>query len=441
MVLTGAVFCLIGVVVTGPLGFPWLLAVFLTIDAVAFASAALLLRWGYFTAGRAAASLIILGQVGFLTVYVDETIVWFYVPVVLVGYNTWARREPFARAFFTTMAGVCWFALDWLAPPELLATHSIMDIEHRTCSHFVIGVMLFVLTYLHARVPDQENALRERELEDALEQARAAAKQAEDAHAAKQAFLANMSHEIRTPLNGVLGMADLLHRRLGEGELAEMADIIRRSGDNLLHIVNDVLDLSKLEAARINLESRPFPLATGARDVVALCGAAAEHKGVKLSLEVDDDVWIIGDETRLRQILLNLVGNAVKFTEEGEVDVSLSAPEEGGVHLVVRDTGIGISAEAQKTLFEPFVQGDRSVTRRFGGTGLGLAITRRLVDAFGGQLALDSEVDNGTTFRVSLPLPRTSTPAGTLDETRDDRSTTTTGAQRAPASTVAADIH
>jgi signal transduction histidine kinase len=437
MVVVGAVFCIVGIVVCLALGFPIALLAMLIADAAAFAGAALLLRRGHFTVGRLASITLILSQVAILTVFVDVLVAWFYVPVVMVCYNTFARTERLLRIFFTSLAAAAWVVLTWVIPAEVLRPLSVLDPAQQPALHLVLGLMLFVITFLHTRVPDEENAMRERQLQQALTAAHEAAERAEAANNAKQAFLANMSHEIRTPLNGVLGMADLLHRRLGEGELAEMADIIRRSGDTLLHIVNDVLDLSKLEAARINLESRPFALATGARDVVTLCRATAEKKGVALHLSVSDHVWVVGDETRLRQILLNLVGNAVKFTEEGQVDVLIDA-DDAGVRIVVRDTGVGIAPEALDSLFEPFVQGDRTVTRRFGGTGLGLAITRRLIDAFGGDLHLTSEVDKGTTFTVTLPLRPA--PPDADDATIDELPGTAAGTATAPAP-LPADVH
>ncbi len=243
---------------------------------------------------------------------------------------------------------------------------------------------------------------------------------AEAANASKSQFLANMSHEIRTPMNGVLGMAELL---LGT-ELTEtqrrFATTVHRSGETLLTIINDILDFSKIEAGRFELESLDFNLHQIIEDVLELFAERAHSKELELSCRIAPGVpeGVNGDPTRIRQILGNLVGNAVKFTGQGEivVDVSLdgnhksseqlagSAPLNFKIRFDVRDTGIGISQDVLPRLFQAFSQADGSTTRKFGGTGLGLAISKQLVELMGGQISVETQVGQGTTFTFTLPL-------------------------------------
>ncbi len=256
----------------------------------------------------------------------------------------------------------------------------------------------------HRRNLEKEVSARTRDLHAAKEHA-------EQATLAKTRFLANMSHEIRTPMIGVLGMAELLRSRPLRREDHQMVETIHRSGEALLAIINDILDVSKIESGRLELERQPFDLSRLGREVVELLGANARAKGVGLELAVSDDMPIVlGDAGRIRQILLNLVSNAVKFTEQGKVSVSLSVTRndpagECDVVIMVRDTGIGISAEARERIFEAFGQADSSTTRRYGGTGLGLAIVRELVRLMDGALDLESAPGQGSVFTICLRLP------------------------------------
>jgi signal transduction histidine kinase/CheY-like chemotaxis protein/HPt (histidine-containing phosphotransfer) domain-containing protein len=237
-----------------------------------------------------------------------------------------------------------------------------------------------------------------------------------EASRAKSQFLANMSHEIRTPMNGVIGMARLLEGTKLDLEQREYVDAITTSGTALLRIIDDILDVSKIEAGRLELESVDFDTRALVADVVRLFAPEAEAKGIRVTSAVEERVApaLRGDRLRLRQALVNLVGNAVKFTAGGEVAIRVSSAARGDdvetVRFEVRDSGIGIAADALSRIFEPFVQADQSTTRRFGGTGLGLVITRRIVELMGGQVGVESEVGRGSRFWFTVRLSRGTAP-------------------------------
>ncbi|MFT5110805.1 MAG: two-component system sensor histidine kinase TorS [Parasphingorhabdus sp.] len=254
-------------------------------------------------------------------------------------------------------------------------------------------------------------------LADSVSQHELAREKAERANRAKTTFLATMSHELRTPVSGMLGTTQLLEQGGSSDDQSEYIHALRTAGGSLLNIVNDILDLAKFESGEVRLEYRPFDLATMALDLIALMKSPATDKGLELSFAIDPDIdsYLEGDGERIRQVLTNLLNNAIKFTDKGQIELIIellndNADNSCDIRFTVSDTGVGIPKALLDNIFEPFTQVDASIARKQGGTGLGLAISRRLVQAMGGKISVDSTPNKHTEFQVDLQLKKTTTP-------------------------------
>ena len=312
---------------------------------------------------------------------------------------------------------ILWFLLIWKGPWFIPQTHFeswALDILSPAISS-TTAIMLFSCSMLIAYL--QQGS------ESRLERAKEAA---ESSDRAKSRFLATMSHEIRTPMNGIFGVLQILMQsNLTEAHSKDL-DLMKSSGDLLLAILNDILDFSKIEAGKLVLEARTFNLHESVLLCKKLLEKMASEKGLSLTLEVGADcpVWVVGDETRYRQVVLNLANNAIKFTRTGGVHLHLAISKRpdgrSEIALSVKDTGIGLTSESLRQLFQPFSQADSSTTREFGGTGLGLAISKRLADAMNGDLTVDSLPGEGSIFRFTAPMPAGLAPPPRMPEYRQE---------------------
>jgi len=324
-----------------------------------------------------------------------------------VAWRVW----PLARRFGPEIAALASLPFAAIGTAYLFRLPLLASGASATTMSVATLVITFLLAFSALQWAFALIAFRAAQLNEKLETER---ERAEEANDLKSRFLANMSHELRTPLNGVLGMAQALQELVRGQDQKRMVETISTSGEALMAILDDILDLSKIEAGKMVLEQAPFRPADVFTRIARLHAPQAEAKGLRFTLHCDPamDSLVLGDEHRLTQVLHNLTGNAVKFTDSGQVDLRGEAAS-GRLRISVADTGIGMTEAQLASAFDEFVQADASITRRFGGTGLGMPIVKRLVTMMGGKVEIDSKSGRGT--RVLLDLPLRSAPAADHD--------------------------
>ncbi len=327
-----------------------------------------------------------------------------------------AREHPLVKDNLAIPdLGVIAYAGVPILTPEgnVLGSFCVIDTQPRKWSEGEIATLTDLAGAVNTEIALRLELLEQQKIERELVIAK---ETAEEAARSKGEFLANMSHEIRTPMNAIIGMTELVLDTDLEFEQREHLETVRSSADHLLVIINEVLDLSRIEAGRVELDPHPFALRESIERVLKTVELTASSKGLDVVVEIADEVpdAVIGDLGRVRQVLLNLVGNAIKFTETGQVVVSVGVDElrddEVVLHMAVSDTGIGIAPDRLEAIFESFSQEDASTTRRFGGTGLGLTISKRLVEIMGGRIWVESQRGEGSTFHCTVRLRRSLEP-------------------------------
>ena len=321
------------------------------------------------------------------------------------------EREIIRSAFSQLLSNCSSYNLDLRCDRPDGQTHYLNSIGRANCDDTGRVIKLYgaVMDITERKQIEAELMRQNRALEEAI----AVAQAADSANQAKSDFLANMSHEIRTPMNAILSVAQLLELTEVDNEQRQLLNTLKSNGNKLLTLIDDILDLSKIEARELKLNSQEFALHTMVDNLSNSFTPQVEKKGLKLEINVDPHLpqWLIGDDFRLHQVLSNLISNSLKFTDRGKITVTISTVDEittndseVEVNFRIVDTGIGIPPSLQNKLFQPFTQADNSTTRQYGGTGLGLTISRRIVELMGGAIGVESIVDEGSTFWFTVPL-------------------------------------